>query len=79
MCMSAQSRARSAIPGAAERWQWLVGFYPGADPGQQCSGTAATFKAARADLEKAWRWFSARRTEADYHAWRDQRDWTARK
>jgi hypothetical protein len=23
--------------------------------------------------------FSARRTEADYQAWRDERDWTARK
>jgi hypothetical protein len=23
--------------------------------------------------------FSARRTEADYQAWRDQRDWTAEK
>ena len=27
----------------------------------------------------AWRKFSAKRTEADYQAWRDQRDWTARK
>jgi hypothetical protein len=34
---------------------------------------------ARADFEKAWQVFSARRTEADYRAWRDQRDWTAEK
>jgi hypothetical protein len=34
---------------------------------------------ARADFEKAWQMFSARRTEADYQAWRDQRDWTAHK
>jgi hypothetical protein len=26
-----------------------------------------------------WRVFSAKRTEADYQAWRHQRDWTARK
>jgi len=28
---------------------------------------------------RAWRTFSARRTEADYQAWRDHRDWIARK
>jgi hypothetical protein len=27
----------------------------------------------------AWRVFSAKRTEADYQAWRDQRDFTSRK
>jgi hypothetical protein len=32
---------------------------------------------ARADFEIEWRGFSARRTTADYQAWRDQRDWTA--
>jgi hypothetical protein len=34
---------------------------------------------ARLDFEVEWRQFSARRTPADYQAWRDQRDWTARK
>ena len=66
-------------PGAAEQWQWLCGFYPGSDPGEETSGTAADFEQARADFEEAWRVFSARRTEADYQAWRNQRDWTARK
>jgi hypothetical protein len=42
-------------------------------------GTAATFDQARSDFEEAWRVFSARRTPADYQAWRDQRDWTERK
>jgi hypothetical protein len=40
---------------------------------------APTFEQARADFEMAWRAFSARRSPADYKAWRDQRDWTARK
>ena len=31
----------------------------------------------RADFERAWLVFSSKRTEADYRAWRDQRDWTA--
>jgi hypothetical protein len=66
-------------PNAAPQWQWQCGFYPGSRPGEQRGGTAATFDQARADFELAWRAFSARRTGADYQAWRDQRDWTARK
>ncbi|WP_334406062.1 hypothetical protein [Bradyrhizobium sp. AZCC 2289] len=34
---------------------------------------------ARADFEQAWQVFLANRTETDFQAWRDQRDWTARK
>ena len=66
-------------PAASERWQWMCGFYPGSKPGEQTNGTANTFDQARADFEVAWRTFSAKRTEADYQAWRDHRDWTARK
>ena len=40
---------------------------------------AATFDQARSDFEAAWKVFLANRTEADLQAWRDQRDWTARK
>jgi hypothetical protein len=50
------------------------GFYPGSDPGEHLSGTAATFEQARADFEIAWCVFSAKRTDADYRTWRDQRD-----
>src|SRR5205823_1795227 len=57
----------------------LCGFYPGSDPGEQTGGTAATFEQARADFEVDWKRFSARRTPADYQAWRDQRNWTAHK
>ena len=62
-----------------ERWAWFCGFYPGSNPGEQTHGTADSFDQARADFEKAWQVFTSRRTEADYQAWRDQRDWTARK
>ena len=48
-------------------------------PGEQRGGTEATFEAAREAFGVAWRVLSATRTEADYQAWRDQRDWTARK
>jgi hypothetical protein len=34
---------------------------------------------ARAAFDAAWRVFLANRTDADFQAWRDQRDWTAGK
>src|ERR1700737_3778363 len=50
------------------------------DPhGQPPSAPAATFDQARSDFEAAWKVFLANRTEADFQASRDQRDWTARK
>jgi hypothetical protein len=30
-------------PGAAPKWQWRCGFYPGSRPGECTGGTAATF------------------------------------
>ena len=66
-------------PGAAPRWQWHCGFYPSSRPGECTSGTAAHFDEANAEFETAWRVFLAKRTEADFKAWRDQRDWTERK
>jgi hypothetical protein len=43
------------------------------------TGTAATFDKARADFGLAWEVFLSGRTDADFQAWRDQRDWTAAK
>jgi len=45
----------------------------------RASGTAATFDEAGADFKAACRVFLAKRTDADFQAWRDQRDWTERK
>ena len=70
---------RIGIPHDEDLWGWNCGFYPGSDPGDQETGTAATFDGARADFESAWRVFLSKRTEADFQTWRDQRDWTARK
>lgn len=66
-------------PGAAPKWQWQCGFYPGSRPGECTNGTAATFDQARAAFEAAWRVFSSKRMDADFQAWREQRDWTAHK
>ena len=70
---------RSGIPHDKDPWSWHCGFYPGSSPGECTSGTAATFDQARAGFDAAWCVFSAKRTEADFQAWRDQEAWTAEK
>src|SRR5712671_7746828 len=70
---------RTGSPHDEDPWQWCCGFYPGSHPGEHQNGTAATFDQARSDFEAAWKVFLANRTEADFQAWRDQRDWTAEK
>jgi hypothetical protein len=40
-------------------------IYPGSEPGECTSGTAATFDQARAAFESAWRLFRSKRPEAD--------------
>jgi hypothetical protein len=70
---------RTGIPHDEDPWGWDCGFYPGSHPGEHQSGTAPTFDQARADFEAASRVFLSNRTEADFQAWRDARDWTARK
>jgi hypothetical protein len=72
-------RIRSGIPYDEDPWGWSCGFYPGSYPGEYLYGTAPDFDQARAGFEEAWRIFSAKRTEADFQAWRDQRDRTAAK
>jgi len=53
-------------PGAAPKWQWRCGFYPGCRPGECTGSTAATFEEARADFETAWRALLAKRTPQDF-------------
>jgi hypothetical protein len=66
-------------PNAAPQWQWRCGFYPGSGPGECKTETATSFEAARSAFQAAWRVFLSNRTEADFQAWRDQRDWTDEK
>ena len=49
----------------------------GSRPGEIQSGTSATFEDARAEFASAWKIFLSNRTEADFQAWRYQRDSTA--
>lgn len=70
---------RAGVPVDVDQWQWRCGFFPGCEPGGHSCGTAPDFFTARREFECAWREFSAKKTEADYRTWRDQRDWTERK
>jgi hypothetical protein len=70
---------RSGIPVDKDPWGWTCSFYPGSRPDECTAGTAASFDQARAGFEAAWRVFLSRRTDADFQAWRDQRDWTREK
>jgi hypothetical protein len=70
---------RSGIPHDEDPWGWACGFYPGCEPGEHTNGSAGTFDQARADFGAAWQMLLSNRTEADFQAWRDQRDWTERK
>ena len=70
---------RTGNPHDTDPWEWRCGFYPGSHPGECSGGTSASFEEARADFEAAWKVFLSKRTEADFQAWRDQRDWTDRK
>jgi hypothetical protein len=70
---------RTGNPHDEDPWEWNCGFDPGSEPEEHQSDTAATFDEARADFEREWRVFLSKRTESDFQAWRDQRDWTARK
>jgi hypothetical protein len=70
---------RAGIPPDEDPWGWSCGFYPGCEPGEHTNGSAADFEAARANFEVAWRRLLSRRTEADFQAWRDAREWTERK
>jgi hypothetical protein len=64
-----------------ETWhvQWVCGFYPGSNPGDDRHGTAASFEAARIAFETAWREYLPKRTETDFQEWRDDAAWHAAK
>ncbi len=64
---------RSGNPPGADPWSWRCGFYPGSEPGEATSGTAANFDEARAAFEGAWSTFLAKRTEADFLEYRRHR------
>lgn len=67
---------RAGVPNSAPQWGWSCGFHPGTDRGEHRRGVAETFDQARVSFQAAWEELVATRKEADYEAWRRQRDWT---
>jgi hypothetical protein len=65
---------RTGVPVDAGRWTWSCGIYPNARFLRDDSSTAPNFKAARRNFDAAWRAMLPRLTEADFEAWRQQRD-----
>jgi hypothetical protein len=45
---------RSGNPHDTPAWEWRCGFYPGSQPGECRSGTAASLDEARAEFEAAY-------------------------
>jgi hypothetical protein len=76
VCVGTIAR-RTGCPPDVDQWEWGCGFYPGTEPGQGESGTAADFEAARVEFEAAWQRLLPTATEAGFQEWRDQRDLTA--
>ena len=70
---------RSGAPPTSDPWQWCCGFYPGSKPGDDRHGTAASFEAARAAFEAAWRDYLPKRSDADFEEWRLDAAWHAAK
>jgi hypothetical protein len=70
---------RSGIPKSSDPWEWRCGFYPGSKPGDDRSGTAATFDEARFAFEAAWREYLPKRSETDFEEWRQDAAWHAMK
>jgi hypothetical protein len=68
---------RAGVPVDVDQCGWCCGFYPGVEPKRHADGTARTFKMARTAFSKAWRELLPTLSEANFQAWRDQRDWTA--
>ncbi|WP_375775995.1 hypothetical protein ACE103_30055 [Bradyrhizobium sp. ma5] len=63
---------RAGVPNHADQWEWKCGFHPGCD--RLTGGPAETFEQARTAFEAAWQLLLPTLTEADFQAWRDQRD-----
>jgi hypothetical protein len=46
---------RSSVPFDVDQWEWKCRFYPGSEPGEHLSGTAASFEQCRQLAQQAVR------------------------
>jgi len=68
---------RAGVPIDVGPWGWTIGFYPSMEP-PYFDGTAINFEQARADFEECWQRILPTLTEAQFDAWRRDRDFTPR-
>jgi len=67
---------RAGVPIDVGPWGWTIGFYPSMEP-PYFDGTAINFEQARADFEECWQRILPTLTEAQFDAWRRDRDFHA--
>jgi hypothetical protein len=68
---------RAGVPNDVDQGGWQCSFYPTSHSGWHVDGTAATFDRARTSLRRhGWASYLPDCTEADFQAYRAQRDWT---
>lgn len=79
MSRSAASAYAPAIRLRAIHGNGAAASIRGHAQGECISGTTETFESARTAFLVAWAAFVSKRTEDDFDAWRQERDWTARK
>jgi hypothetical protein len=72
MFRSARSPRAPACRSNPSGWNWLYGFYPGIEPGQQRGGSAASYERARAAFERAWRQLLPQLTPESFEVHRRQ-------
>jgi len=78
--MSGRLPSASGDPHDTDPWEWSCGFYPGSRIQANIGPTPPRRSNKPAPISKrAWHVFLSNRTEADFQAWRDERDWTERK
>jgi hypothetical protein len=68
---------RAGAPVDSAAWGSSCGFHPGMDPGEHQDGTAATFDAARAEFDEAWRWVLPRLSQGQLQEWLDHHNMVA--
>jgi hypothetical protein len=64
---------RAGVPVDVDEWGWSCGFYPGLEPRQHLSGSAATFEAARVAFDEAWSGLLPQIPEGAFDEWKRSR------
>jgi hypothetical protein len=70
---------RTGNPHDTDLWEWWCGFYPGSHPARAPERHRRHLRPGPRRLRGRVARVPVEPDEADFQAWRDERDWTARK